>query len=118
MREIEASVKKDENPRAKLSLEMYFYRLRKYIGAYAAVLNGLDILVITGGIGENCRDISTGLCHGLDYLGLEIEDEKAFNLQQKEMILSTESSRVTAMIIPTNEELVIAEETWDLISNN
>lgn len=118
MREIEESINKENNARARLSMEMFFYRIRKYIGAYAAVLNGIDILVFTGGIGENCRKISTGLCSGLDFLGIEIRTDLDMSVSSEEKIISTKNSRVTVMVIPTNEEIVIAEETFHLISNN
>lgn len=118
MREIEASIKTKNNPRAKLSREMFFYRIRKYIGAYTAVLNGLDILVFTGGIGENCHEIPTGLCSDLDYLGVEINTESESISPSEERIISTDNSRVHVLVIPTNEELVIAEETMQIISDN
>jgi acetate kinase len=95
---------------------MYFYRIRKYIGAYAAVLNGLDILVLTGGIGENCRKLLTGICSGLEYLGIELKDDPQV-LPGQEKIVSTEKSRVKVLVIPTNEELAIAEETWNLLTD-
>jgi acetate kinase len=118
IREIEESITKDNNMRAKLSMEMFFYRIRKYIGAYAAVLNGIDILVFTGGIGENCKKISTGLCEGLDFLGIEIDSDKEYFSTAEERIISTGNSRVHVMIIPTDEELVIADETWQILSDN
>jgi acetate kinase len=115
MRDIERSITHKGNARAKLSREMFFYRIRKYIGAYAAVMNGLDILVFTGGIGENCHEISSGLCKGLDFLGIELKDETPGRSAAEEQIISSFQSRVTVMIIPTDEELVIAEETMRLI---
>lgn len=118
MREIEKSINQENNLRARLSMEMFFYRIRKYIGAYAAVLNGIDILVFTGGIGENCRKISTGICSGLDFLGIEISTDSDLNVNSEEQIISTKNSRVTVMVIPTNEEIVIAKETFRLVSNN
>lgn len=117
MREIEEKILDGGNARAQLSMEMYFYRVKKYIGAYAAVLNGLDILVFTGGIGENCEKISTGICSGLDYLGIEIEPLQKIINPVHEKIISTNNSSVKVMMIPTDEELVIAEETWHIISD-
>jgi acetate kinase len=117
MREIEESIKKGNNVRAKLSMEMYFYRIRKYIGAYAAILNGLDILVFTGGIGENCHKISTGLCNNLDFLGIEMSTDAGIISSSEERIISNGNSKVTVLVIPTNEELVIAEETWHLLQD-
>ena len=105
----------DGNPRAKLSMEMFFYRVRKYIGAYAAVLNGVDIIVFTGGIGENCSHLSGGLCGGLDFLGARLNTDDTVNMRSDARIISTEDSQVTMMVIPTNEELVIAEETLQLL---
>ena len=116
MREIEEAINRDKDPRARLSMEMFYYRIRKYIGAYTAVLNGVDIIVFTGGIGENCHEISNGLCHGLDYLGIEMKRDDNDRPGSEEKIISTANSRVTVMIVPTNEELVIAGETLQLVA--
>jgi acetate kinase len=118
IREIEKVIRETGDARARLSMEMFFYRIRKYIGAYAAIMNGLDILVLTGGIGENCHEISTGLCHELDFLGIELKPEQETHPNSTERILSSEHSRVKVMVIPTNEELVIAQESWKVIFEN
>jgi len=117
MREIEeAAENKDE--RAMLGLQMYYYRVKKYIGAYAAAMGGLDVIVFTGGIGENSPRSRTEICKGLEFIGLSLDKEKNRNLRGKEMIISSDSAVVQAMVIPTNEELVIARDTEKLVSSN
>jgi len=117
MREIEeAAENKDE--KAMLGLQMYYYRVKKYIGAYAAAMGGLDVIVFTGGIGENSPRSRTEICKGLEFIGLSLDKEKNRNLRGKEMIISSDSAVVQAMVIPTNEELVIARDTEKLVSSN
>ncbi len=113
MREIEE--KADEgNKRAILGLEMYAYRVKKYIGSYAAALGGVDVLIFTGGIGENAVDIRKNICEGLEFAGIVLDEEKN-NSRGKEKIISSEKSKTKIMIIPTNEELVIAQDTYDIV---
>ncbi|NOZ33760.1 MAG: acetate kinase [Chlorobi bacterium] len=113
MREI--GEKADEgNKRAILGLEMYAYRVKKYIGSYAAALGGVDILIFTGGIGENAVDIRKNICDGLEFAGIVLDKEKN-NTRGKEKIISSEKSKTKIMIIPTNEELVIAQDTYEII---
>ena len=116
MREIEEAANVKNNSRAILGLEMYHYRIRKYIGAYAAALGGLDILIFSGGIGENGPETRWQACKGLEFMGIEIDKKKNDGLRSKEEIISTSSSKVKVMVIPTNEELVIAEDTARIIS--
>lgn len=104
------------NHRAKLALDMYDYRIKKYIGAYAAVMNGVDIIVFTGGIGENAYVNREGVCRGLDYLGVDFDFEKNKTVRGIEVELTHPGSKVKVLIIPTNEELVIAEDTMKIVS--
>lgn len=114
MRDIEAAIESG-NERAQLAVDMFDYHVRKYIGAYAAVLNGVDVLVFTGGIGENDIRARKSICEKLTYLGLEI-DEKANNVRGKETIISTPNSKVKVVVIPTDEELMIATDTMKIVS--
>jgi acetate kinase len=114
MREIHEAIK-NGGDRAKLAYDMFVYRVRKYIGAYCAVMNGLDALVFTGGIGENDFDIRRDVCKGFDFLGLKFNEEINLNLKGKQQLLSMPDSKVKVMVIPTNEELVIANETYRLV---
>lgn len=107
MREILAAVK-DEHKRARYAFELFCYRIKKYIGAYTAAMGGLDALVFTGGIGENAIEVREEVCSDMKYLGIELDDLKNEN---NETVISRESSKVTVMRIPTNEELVIAMDT-------
>jgi acetate kinase len=115
MREIEKAAA-EGNERAKLALDMYSYRVKKYIGSYAAAMGGIDILVFTGGIGENDGDVRERSTSGLEYMGLEVNLEKNRGFRSEGEI-STEMSRVKVMVIPTNEELMIALDTETIIIN-
>lgn len=113
MRDIENAIK-EGNERAKLALDMYEYRIKKYIGAYAATLNGFDVLVFTGGVGENQTGTREKVCKGLSYLGIEIDPE--VNLTRgEEVLISTKNSRVKVVVIPTDEEYMIAADTMGLV---
>ncbi len=114
MREIDAAIKED-NERATLALNMYTYRIKKYIGSYAAALGGLDILVFTGGVGENQMGIRKATCEGLDFIGIKIDDV-ANNTRGEEAIISAPDSRVKVVVIPTDEELMIALDTLQLLN--
>jgi acetate kinase len=114
MREIDEVAKKG-NERAALGLDMYHYRVRKYIGSYAAAMGGVDVIVFTGGIGENAPYSRREICKNLEFLGLELDSKKNEGLRGKEAIISTDSSKVILMVIPTNEELTIAEDTLRLV---
>jgi acetate kinase len=102
---------KEGHANSKLALEIYCYRIKKYIGAYAAAMGGLDSLVFTAGIGENSPLIRERCCAGLDFLGIEIDDDRNDEAIGVEGLISKDKSRVRVFSIPTNEELVIAEET-------
>ena len=99
------------NKRAALALDMFKYQLRRFIGAYAAAMGGVDAVVFTAGIGENTPDIRYGACHGLGYMGIQLDPYKNVAVKSREAIVSTDDSPVKVMVIPTNEELAIAQET-------
>ncbi|KEO84327.1 acetate/propionate family kinase [Tumebacillus flagellatus] len=101
--------------RSALAFDMYEYRIRKYIGAYVAAMNGVDVLLFTAGVGENSPLLRRKICDHLTYLGLEL-DVQANESAKGERIISTPSSRVTVCVIPTNEELMIARDTQLLVS--
>jgi len=105
----------DANPHARLAVDVFCYRLKKYVGGYAAALGGLDVLVFTGGIGENAGAVRTKTCDGLQCLGIEIDPKRNQQGSGKESLITTDSSRVKVFVIPTNEELVIAQETRRLV---
>lgn len=115
-RDIEDAAFIDKNERAQLALDIFDYRVKKYIGAYTAAMEGCDILVFTGGIGENGDITRSGICRGLNWLGFEIDEDKNKGLRGKEMIISTPNSRVTIMVVPTDEELMIASDTVAIVS--
>lgn len=117
MREIEEEAWKKGNKRAELGLDMYHYRVAKYIGSYTAAMNGLDVLILTGGIGENGIESREAICKYLEFLGVEFDIEKNNGSRGKEIIISKDSSRITVMVVPTNEELVIAEDTQAIVTN-
>jgi len=114
MRQIEEEMEKGD-PRAIETFEMMEYRLRKYIGAYAAALGRVDGIVFTGGIGENSPLLRRAVCQNLAYLGVTF-DEEANKVRGKEQIISGPDSKVAVMVIPTNEELMIARETAELVA--
>jgi len=94
---------------------MYEYRVKKYIGSYAAAMGGVDILIFTGGIGENGSETRENICSNMEFLGLEFDKKVNEGVRGKELVISKKESRVTVMIVPTNEEYVIASETRDII---
>ncbi len=112
-REAEAGSK-----RARLALEIFAYRAKKYIGAYAAALGGFDVLVFTGGIGENDPLMRRMICENMGFLGLEIDEEANRSTVGKTGVISGEQSRVRVLVIPTDEELAIAEETRKRLLNH
>ncbi len=117
MREIENAAIKQNEPRAKLGLDMYNYRAKKFIGAYTAIMGGVDIIIFSGGIGENSPITREAICEGLEYLGLEFDINKNNNIRGKEAIISKENSKLTVIVVPTNEELVIAEDTMKIVTS-
>ncbi|HWR99451.1 MAG TPA: acetate kinase [Prolixibacteraceae bacterium] len=117
MREVrEAASKGDE--RCLLAIKMFDYRVKKYIGSYAAAMGGLDLLIFTGGVGENSDSNRTGICEGLEFLGIELDEQINNGLRSKEAIISKKESRVKVMVVPTNEELMIAIDTKRIIEEH
>ncbi len=116
MREIEAAVK-DGDPRATLALDMYEQRIIKYIGAYAAEMGGVDIIVFTGGVGENQTGVRENVCKPLAFMGVEIDTALNATVRGTETLISTPSSRIKVAVIPTDEELLIARDTRDIVSS-
>ena len=110
MREVEAACEKGE-----LAMKMHNYRIKKYIGAYAAAMGGVDIIVFTAGVGENQWSTRQESCEGLEFLGVEIDKELNKGLRGVEKVISTANSKVTVCIIPTDEELMIATDTMNLL---
>ena len=100
---------------ARLALDVYAHRLRKYVGSYAAVMDGIDVLTFTAGIGENDADIRREVCAGLGFLGLELDEAKNAERPGDSRVISTADSKVTVMVVPTNEELAIARQAMTLI---
>jgi acetate kinase len=102
---------------AEMAYEMYAYRIKKYIGSYAAVLNGLDAIVFTAGVGENDANIRKCICANLDFLGIKLDEEK--NSQQSTGLreINANNARVKILIVPTNEELEIAQQCYELLNN-
>ena len=112
-RDIEGEAEKG-NEDCQLALDKFAYEVRKYIGSYSAALGGLDCLVFTAGVGENSASMRARICEGLEYLGVKIDPEKN-NIRGKEAIISADDSKVTVWVIPTNEELMIAQDTAELV---
>jgi acetate kinase len=112
MREIEDGVANGDS-RAIMALGVYDYRIKKYIGSYAAALGGVDILVFTGGVGENQHITRNTVCQGMEYMGIKFDAEKNNGLRGKEAIISTPDSKVVVMVVPTDEEFMIASDTLE-----
>ncbi len=113
MREIE-NADREGNERAHLALQMYNYRIKKYIGAYAAAMNGVDIIVFTAGVGENQEGVRWDSCTDLEYLGVKMDKERN-HCRGVEQVLSADDSKVKVVMIPTDEEIVIARDTMELV---
>lgn len=112
MRELLDEAHENNDRRARLAIEIFCYRARKYIGAYLAAMGGADALVFTGGIGENSPEVRTKICESMEWLGLQLDPERnAAHLQGREGLISAEGSRLAAYVIPTDEELLIARDT-------
>ena len=113
-RDLDAAAEKG-NEAAQLALDKFAYEVRKYIGAYAAALGGLDCLVFTAGVGENGPDMRESICEGLGFLGVHVDHEKN-QVRGKETDISAADSTVKVYVIPTNEELMIARDTLALVT--
>ena len=114
MRDIETAAN-NGNERAKIALQMYDYRVKKYIGAYAAAMGGVDLVIFTGGIGENACATREGVCKDMEFLGIDFDVEKNKNLRGVDALLTKENSKVKVMVVTTNEELVIATDTYNIV---
>lgn len=114
MREIDAAAENGDK-KAILALDMYNYRIKKYVGAYAAAMGGADIIVFTAGVGENQASMRSEVCKGMEWMGIKLDEEKNAKVRGVEAIISTEDSPVTVVVIPTDEELVIASDTMALL---
>lgn len=112
-RDIEEAAEKG-NERAKLALDKFNMRVKKYIAAYAAVMGGVDTVVFTAGLGENSSSNRKEICSGLEFMGIKIDDEKN-NVRGKDAVVSTDDSKVKVLVVPTNEELMIAKDTVELL---
>lgn len=117
MREIEEAMFEGDR-RAKLAFDMYEYRLRKYIGAYTAAMNGIDVLVFTAGVGENSATLRERVCEQITYLGVELDRERNHESISGDRVISKDASKVKVVVIPTNEEWMIAKETNDVIKGS
>lgn len=115
MREIEAAVNAGDE-QAKRALDMYEQRIIKYVGAYAAEMGGVDIIVFTGGVGENQTGVRENVCEPLAFMGVEIDKELNARTRGTETVISTPASKVQVVVVPTDEELMIARDTRDIVS--
>ncbi|CEP77808.1 MAG: acetate kinase [Defluviitoga tunisiensis] len=116
MRDIEKAIK-EGHKRAQLAFDVYTYRIAKYIGSYATILNGFDALVFTAGVGENDPEVRKTVCDYLGIFGVKLDDEKNISLNRIGGIISSDDSKVTVMVIKTNEELMIARDTKEIVEN-
>jgi acetate kinase len=116
MRDIEKAIE-EGHKRAQLAFDVYTYRIAKYIGSYATILNGFDALVFTAGVGENDPEVRETVCDYLGIFGVKLDDEKNISLNRIGGIISSDDSKVTVMVIKTNEELMIARDTKEIVEN-
>ena len=114
MREVDAAAK-EGNELAQTALKMYNYKIKKYIGSYAAALGGCDIIVFTAGVGENQSSMRAEVCENMEWMGVKIDEAKNATIHGEEAVISTPDSKVTVVVIPTDEELMIASDTMSLL---
>ena len=114
MRDIETAAF-EGNHKAQVSLDIYHYRIKKYLGSYAAAMGGVDVVIFTGGVGENGWETRQDVCEGLEFMGIDFDIQKNTKLRGKEVVISKPNSKVTVMVVPTNEELVIANDTFEIV---
>ena len=114
MREVKAAAEAG-NKRAELANTMYFYRIKKYIGEYAAAMGGVDVIIFAGGVGENQADCREAVLEGLEFMGVELDKEVNAKTRGVEAVLSTPASKVKVLLIPTDEELMIASDTYEIV---
>jgi len=115
MRDVEKA-KNEGNVRAQLAWDMYEYRIKKYIGSYIAALGGVDAIIFTGGVGENQTDTREYVCEGLNFMGVKINKELNDKSHGKEVLISTPESTVKVVVIPTDEEFMIASDTLEIVN--
>jgi acetate kinase len=115
-RDLEEAVEKENNERAKFALDVFEYRVKKIIGSYVAAMGGVDAIVFTAGVGENGINIRKSILNGLEFLGFNIDEEKN-KIRGKEIIISTDDSKIKIMVIPTNEEYMIAKDTEKIVKD-
>lgn len=116
MRELITEVEENGDRRAQLAIEIFCYRVKKYLGAYLAAMNGADAIVFTGGIGTNASSVRSRICQDMDWLGIGIDDEKNKSLVDREGRIDRDDTRVQVWVIPTDEELLIARDTWRVVT--
>ncbi|HSQ28801.1 MAG TPA: acetate kinase [Gemmatimonadaceae bacterium] len=116
MRELLAEESEHADRRARLAIDLFCYRVKKYLGAYLAAMNGADAIVFSGGIGENSPDVRERICRGLDWLGFSLDPAKNAAMAGKEGRIDRDGSRVELWVIPTDEELLIARDTWRVVT--
>ncbi len=117
MRDVETAAEKG-NVRCRLALDMFAYHVKKYIGSYAAAMGGVDLIVLTGGIGENDVESRRKIMEGLEFMGVDYDNERNSSSRGKELIITRPGSKVVVMVMPTNEELVIAIDTYNIVTNS
>lgn len=114
MRDVENSAKAGEE-KAVIAQQSYFYRIKKYVGAYAAAMGGCDVLVFTAGVGENQTSMREAVCEDMEFMGIKIDKKKNATIRGEEAVISTPDSKVKVVVIPTDEELMIATDTMSLL---
>ena len=116
MRDVDAAAKQGSH-RDLLALAMHAYRVKKYVGAYAAALGGLDLLVFTAGVGENRAALRSDVCSGLEFLGIKLDEQiNSETFGGKSQVISAPDSRVKVVVVATDEEYMIARDTYDILS--
>jgi acetate kinase len=116
MRELLAEERENGDRRARLAVDVFCYRVKKYLGAYLAAMNGADAIAFAGGIGENSPEVRARICSGLEWLGIAVDDAKNASLVGGEGRIDASSARVQLWVIPTDEELLIARDTWRVVT--
>ena len=115
MRELREAINAG-NERAALAFDMFAHRIKKYVGSYGAVLGGVDILMFTGGIGENASQVREAVCENMEYMGIRLDLDKNNEIHGDEAVISTPDSKVTVMVVPTDEEYMIASDTMGIVN--
>lgn len=116
LRDIEIAAA-DGNKNAQLAIDVYCYRIKKYIAGYAAAMGGVDALVFTAGVGENSAMVRAKTCEDMEWMGISLDESRNTECQATETVISTADSKVQVLVVPTNEELVIARETKRIVES-